>query len=89
MSTETKKKREKKVYSSFYDIAHVFSNEPGRDVRCRNGFVEDELMLAKKNKLLSLEMSLTQENTTKSDEFLEEYKRHFLDISYPKCKNFL
>jgi len=45
----------------------------------QNGFVEDELALAKKNKLLSLEMTLTQENTTRSEEFLEEYKRHFLD----------
>lgn len=44
MSTETKKKREKKVYSSFSDIVHVFANEPGRDVRCRNGFVKDDVL---------------------------------------------
>ncbi|NBY89401.1 MAG: insulinase family protein [Proteobacteria bacterium] len=36
-------------------------------------------MLAKKNKLLSLEISLTQKNTTASAELLEEYKRHFTD----------
>ena len=36
-------------------------------------------MLAKKNKLLSLEISLTQKNTTASAEILEEYKRHFTD----------
>ena len=45
----------------------------------QNGFVEDELVLAKKNKLLSLEISLNQKNTTPSAELLDEYKRHFID----------
>lgn len=45
----------------------------------QNGFVEDELKLAKKDKLLSLEISLTQKNTTKSEDLLEEYKSHFLE----------
>jgi zinc protease len=38
----------------------------------QNGFVEDELKLAKKDKLLSLEISLTQKNTTKSRDLLSE-----------------
>jgi zinc protease len=45
----------------------------------QNGFVEDELVLAKKNRLLSLEISLTQKNTTASAALLDEYKRHFAD----------
>ena len=45
----------------------------------QNGFVEDELVLAKKDKLLSLEISLTQKNTTPSIDLLDEYKRHFID----------
>jgi len=45
----------------------------------QNGFVEDELVLAKKNRLLSLEISLTQKNTTASAALLDEYKRHFTD----------
>jgi zinc protease len=45
----------------------------------QNGFVEDELLLAKKDKLLSLEISLTQKNTTSSVDLLNEYKRHFTD----------
>jgi len=41
MSTETKTKRQKTVFSGFYDIAHIFANEPERNVKCRNGFVQD------------------------------------------------
>lgn len=46
MSTEIKikTKRQKTVYSKFSDIAHIFANEPGRDVRCRNGFVKDDVI---------------------------------------------
>jgi len=45
----------------------------------QNGFVEDELILAKKDKLLSLKISLTQKNTIFSVDLLNEYKRHFID----------
>jgi len=45
----------------------------------QNGFVEDELELVKKDKLLSLEISLTQKNTKQSADLLDEYRRHFID----------
>jgi hypothetical protein len=44
MSTETKTKRQKTVFSGFYDIAHIFANEPERNVKCRNGFVQDNII---------------------------------------------
>ena len=37
------------------------------------------VLLFKKDKLLSLEISLTQKNTTKSRDLLDEYKSHFLE----------
>jgi len=45
----------------------------------QNGFVEDELELVKKDKLLSLEISLKQKNTKQSADLLDEYRRHFID----------
>lgn len=44
MSTETKTKRQKTVFTGFYDIAHIFANEPDRNVKCRNGFVQDNII---------------------------------------------
>ena len=44
MEVKTKTKRQKTVYGKFSDIAHIFANEPGREVRCRNGFVEDDVL---------------------------------------------
>ena len=45
----------------------------------QNGFIEDELKLAKKDKLLDLEISLNQKNSRKSQAILAEYKSHFLE----------
>jgi len=44
MGTETKTKRVKKVFSNMYDIAHIFANEPGRDCKFGNGFVENDVI---------------------------------------------
>jgi hypothetical protein len=45
MSTETntvtKTKRVKHVFSNMSEVAHIFAHEIGRDVRCRNGFIEN------------------------------------------------
>jgi len=72
----------------YYASAHVKEDDFERGIKFllteiekvkQNGFVEDELKLAKKDKLLSLEISLTQKNTTKSRDLLDEYKSHFLE----------
>ena len=72
----------------YHISAHIKEDEVTRGINFllteiekikQNGFVEDELKLAKKDKLLSLEISLTQKNTTKSEDLLEEYKSHFLE----------
>jgi hypothetical protein len=44
MEKETKTKRVKTVYNSFYDIAHIFANEPERNVKCSNGFVDNNII---------------------------------------------
>ena len=44
-TTDTKKpKRQKVVYGGIADIAHIFANEPGRNVKCRNAFVENNVI---------------------------------------------
>jgi hypothetical protein len=44
MESNTTTKRQKKVFSSMSDIAHIFSNEPGREARFRNGFIEGDVI---------------------------------------------
>lgn len=72
----------------YYASAHIKEDDISKGIKFllteiekikQNGFVEDELKLAKKDKLLSLEISLNQKNTTKSLDLLDEYKNHFLE----------
>jgi len=44
MSTETKTKRVKKVFSNMSEIAHIFANEPGRDCKFGSGYVENDVI---------------------------------------------
>jgi hypothetical protein len=44
MSTETKTKRQKTVFSNMSDIAHIFANEPGRNCKFGNGYVENDVI---------------------------------------------
>ena len=44
----------------------------------RHGFLENELELAKKNRINYLKQSLNEEATRSSKDFVEEYERHFL-----------
>lgn len=44
MSTETKTKRQKTVFSNMSDIAHIFANEPGRNCRFGSGYVENDVI---------------------------------------------
>ena len=44
----------------------------------RHGFLENELDLAKKNRINYLKQSLNEEETRSSKDFIEEYERHFL-----------
>lgn len=44
MSTETKTKRQKTVFSNMYEIAHIFANEPGRNCKFGNGYVENDVI---------------------------------------------
>lgn len=48
MSTETitKTKRVKTVYGNMSEIAHIFAHEAGRNVKCRNGFVENNVIFS-------------------------------------------
>ncbi|AFS47964.1 peptidase M16 inactive domain-containing protein,Insulinase (Peptidase family M16) [alpha proteobacterium HIMB5] len=44
----------------------------------RHGFLENELDLAKKNRINYLKQSLNEEETRSSKDFIQEYERHFL-----------
>jgi hypothetical protein len=49
MSTETtitKTKRVKTVYANMSEIAHIFAHEAGRNVKCRNGFVDNNVIFS-------------------------------------------